>query len=142
MNLKITLLMIFFVLCAAHSFAQNKRVIVEITNVVVNGGKVNLSVFFDAGEFKREEPSIIHDLESTAAVLYQELSLPVGEYLLFVFQDRNNNQRLDLGIFNIPKELFGITNYHGRGFPSRNFDKQKVSINNTTDIITIGLYKM
>jgi hypothetical protein len=34
-----------------------------------------------------------------------------------------------------------MSNYSGSGYPSKNFDRQKIMVNNSTGRITIGLYK-
>jgi len=36
--------------------------------------------------------------------------LPVGQYAVSVFQDGNDNGRLDTNIFGIPRERFGFSN--------------------------------
>ena len=126
---------------SANLFANNVQFTVEITNVVINDGNVIIAIFANANEFRREEPSFYFILDSTSTVITQEVSLPSGDYLISAFQDSNNNQRLDSNLFGVPKELVGISNYSGRGFPSRNFDRHKVPINNLTNKITIGLYR-
>jgi len=138
---KAALLLFFTVFFAVNVFANNVRFTVEITNVVINDGKVIIAIFANVNEFRREEPSMYFMLDSTSTVITQEVSLPAGEYLISAFQDSNNNQRLDNNLFGVPRELVGISNYSGRGFPSRNFDRHKIPINNTTDKITIGLYR-
>ena len=136
------LLVLFFIaFFTVNSFAENVRVIVDITNVAVNDGKVYLAVFFNAEEFRKEEPAIAFELESRSATLSQEVSLPPGEYVISAFQDRNGNQRLDFNLIGVPRELVGISNYNGRGFPSRSFDRQKIPVDNTTGRVTIGLYR-
>jgi uncharacterized protein (DUF2141 family) len=37
-------------------------------------------------------------------------NLPFGEYALSVYHDRNDNQKLDTGLFRIPKEPLGTSN--------------------------------
>ena len=74
------------------------------------------------------------------ATMSRELLLPNGEYVISAIKDANNNKRLDFGLFGIPRELLGISNYNGRGFPSRNFDRQKISIGRTTEKIVVNLY--
>jgi uncharacterized protein (DUF2141 family) len=135
-----------FLLClfSGYCFSQtvnNATITIEITNVVVNGGKVYLAIFSTAEEFKQEKPYLAYELKDTTAAVSQETSLPPGEYLISAFQDANGNKELDYGLFGIPKELVGISNYFGKGFPSKSFDKQKVPINNSTRQITIGLNK-
>jgi len=138
---KIALLLVFTVFCSVNLFAENVRIIVDITNVVVNDGKVYLAIFFNADEFRREEPSMAFQLDSSSTVLSHEIFLPPGEYLISAFQDSNNNQKLDTNLLGVPRELVGLSNYSGRGFPSKNFDRHKVPVNSSTGKITVGLYK-
>jgi len=70
----------------------------------------------------------------------QEFLLPNGHYVITVIQDANNNKRLDFVLFGIPRELVGISNFNGKGLPSRNFERQKILIDKTMEKITINLY--
>jgi len=142
MNFKKTvLLLVFLVFFTVNLSAQNVRLVVEITNVVINGGDVYLAIFFNANEFRREEPTLAFQLNSNSTVLSQEVLLPPGEYLISAFQDSNNNQRLDFNFLGVPRELVGISNYSGRGIPTRNFDRHKVPVNSSTGRVTIGLHR-
>jgi uncharacterized protein (DUF2141 family) len=143
--MKKTIIIIFisFVFCGL-CFSQERNTVnvtVEITNVVVNGGKVYLVFFSNSESFNKEEPEIAFELQADRVVLIKEVSLPRGEYVVSAFQDANNNLKLDFGLFGIPKELVGISNYFGKGLPSKNFDRQKILVDNTTGKIIIGLYK-
>jgi len=141
---RIISLLLFSGFIASWCFSQtanNPRVTVEITEVVINGGSVYIAVFSNAESFRNETPFISFELKADNRTLSQELSIANGEYVIAAFQDTNNNQKLDYGLFGIPRELVGVSNYSGRGFPSQNFDRQKISINNLTGKITIGLYK-
>jgi uncharacterized protein (DUF2141 family) len=42
--------------------------------------------------------------------------LPYGEYAISVYHDKNNNGKLDTGLFGIPKEPFGFSNEPKMGF--------------------------
>ena len=142
MNLKVIIsALVITVFCTVNTFAQNVQVVVEITNVEINNGIVYIAIFANANEFRNEEPSYVFELESTSTTLSQEVTLPAGEYVVSAFQDANNNQKLDFGLFGIPRELVGISNYFGRGFPSQNFNRQKIPINSTTEKVVIGLYR-
>ncbi|MDR1803099.1 MAG: DUF2141 domain-containing protein [Treponema sp.] len=116
------------------------NITIEINNVVINGGTVYIGIFSTAESFSREEPDFLFELEAINTTMVQKLSLPGGEYVISAIQDANNNKRMDFGLFGIPRELFGISNYNGRGFPSRNFDRQKILIDRTTEKIIINLY--
>jgi len=138
---KTTFLLFFLMFYSVNLSAQNVRLAVEITNVGINNGYVYLAIFFNADEFRREDPSMVFRLDSNSTVLIQEVSLPPGEYLISAFQDSNNNERLDFNFLGIPRELVGISNFSGRGFPARNFDRHKVPVNNSTSRITINLHR-
>jgi uncharacterized protein (DUF2141 family) len=129
---------------STYSFSQstsNVTVTIEVTNIEINNGTVYLAIFSNAESFRKEEPFLVFLLDADNTKKSQVVSLLNGEYVISAFQDTNNNQQLDFGLFGVPRELVGISNYNGRGFPSRNFDKQKVLINNTTERLSIGLYK-
>ena len=137
-------LFLIFTFCG-FCFAQtvnNVNVTVEINHIVPNGGKVYLVVFFNSESFKKEIPDLAVEIPSDKPSAIKEGALPRGECVLFVFQDANNNIKLDTGLFGIPKEKFGISNYFGKGIPTRHFDKQKIMIDENTGKIILGLYKL
>jgi len=145
MNVLKRLFCLIFLCCifSAYGFSQSSemRVTVEISNIAVNGGKIYLTVCSSAENFKNEIPDFEYVLEPDNAVKFKELSLKNGEYVISAYQDANNNGKLDYGLFGAPKELVGISNYFGKGYPSKSFDKQKVSVNESIGRVVIGLYK-
>ena len=131
-----------FLICVLTGYCFSQTVItVEVTNIVVNDGIVYVDIFSTADGFRNGNPYVSFQLQSNSAILTHEISLPNGEYLITAYQDANNNQRIDYGLFGVPKELVGMSNYSGSGYPSKNFDRQKIPVNNSTGKITIGLYK-
>jgi len=50
-------------------------------------------------------------------VPFFNVTLPSGEYVVSMFQDKNGNGKLDTYLFNIPKEPIGLTNYFKKGIP-------------------------
>jgi len=142
---KIIALSFLFCFFSDYCFSQtvnNVTVTLEITNVVINGGKVYLIVYSTAESFRTETPDFIFTLGDNNTVAFQEVSLPAGEYIITAYQDANGNMKMDYGLFGVPKEIFGISNYFGKGYPSKSFDKQKILINSMTGKIVIGLYKI
>jgi uncharacterized protein (DUF2141 family) len=141
---KVIALSFLFCLFSGYCFPQtvnNANTTIEITNVVVNGGRVYLAIFSTAEEFKQEKPYLAYEFADNNASVSQAVSLPSGEYVVSAFQDANGNKEMDYNFLGIPKELVGISNYYGKGFPAKSFDKQKILINNSTGKVTIGLYK-
>jgi uncharacterized protein (DUF2141 family) len=138
-KLAIVLLLIFIIY--GYCLAQSENSItIEITNIVINGGTVYIGIFSSADSFRKEEPEFLFELEAVNTIMSQNLYLPNGEYVITAMQDANYNKKLDSGLFGIPRELIGISNYNGRGFPSRNFDRQKILVDRTTGKIIIVLY--
>jgi uncharacterized protein (DUF2141 family) len=138
---KTIFILLLLLFSTTYLTAENVRVTIDITHVTVNDGKVFLAIFSNADEFRREEPPFVFELESTSTVLSQEVQLPPGEYVISAFQDRNGNNDLDFNFLGVPREPVGISNYYGSGFPSRNFDRQKIPINSTTERVSIRLYR-
>jgi len=107
---------------------------VEVHNVTINGGNVHGAIYSNNNTYRNSTPEFTFINNSTNNVLIFNLKLPEGEYAIQVYQDTNNNGKLDFGIFNIPKEPVGISNWNGSGIPG-NFDRHKVTITNETKIV-------
>lgn len=142
--------MIFRKLCAALFlavlgtaclYAQNSRVVIIITGIQVDGGTVYVNVFSNEKDYKKDIAATSFVLESNSAVTDYELELPEGEYLVSMYQDTNNNGKLDGGLFGIPKEPVGISNYNGQGIPG-SFQKLQVPVNGDTAQITVTMGKI
>lgn len=135
---KIVLLLLFSVFLTLNIYANNIRIVVEITGVNVNSGNVHLEIYTNEQDHRRSIPFTAFILESTNNVLLYELELPEGDCLVWGFQDTNGNGKLDTGIFGIPREPIGLTNYSGRGSPGR-FNRHKVVVNRDNTRISINL---
>jgi len=110
---------------------------IEINNVNVNGGTIYGYVFFSEAAYKKQKADMIFQVNPVNSVISHEISLPEGECMISIFQDNNGNGKLDTGLFNIPKEPVGMTNYDG-GIPG-NFNKLKINIANNGTKINIPL---
>jgi uncharacterized protein (DUF2141 family) len=129
--------MLFIICCflTISNLAANEiSFSVEVQGVVVNGGMIYGAVYSNNNTYRNTQPEYTFRGEPISSVLTFNLQIPAGEYVFQVYQDTNNNGRLDFGLFNIPKEPIGISNWNGRGIPG-NFDRHKLSINNGAQII-------
>jgi len=137
------ILFLFLNIAAQDVLSANESVVsIEITNAAVNNGIVYIIVFPNADDFRREQPSIVVHLASAGTVLNHVLTIPYGEYVIVAFQDANNNEQLDSNFLGIPRELFTITNYSGRGYPSRDFNRHKIEVNTPAMTLSLRLYKL
>jgi uncharacterized protein (DUF2141 family) len=126
---------VFFVLFIIGKIsADDISFSVEINGVTVNGGTVYGAIYSNNNTYKNNQPEYTFRGNPINNTLVFTLQIMKGEYVIQVYQDTNNNSQLDFGIFGIPKEPVGITNFNGRGIPG-NFNKHKVTINNSSKII-------
>ena len=120
------------------SFAQ-ANLSLEIIGAQKDGGIIHVSLF--NSEQSYEEKKAYRSLVSNPDTAIVLLTLPAGEYVISIYQDNNNNGKLDTNFIGIPKELFGFSNYDGRSFPG-NFNKHRIQVNDSTKNILVNLYKL
>lgn len=120
---------------------QTQTVTVEVHQVVKNDGTVHISVSLSEEAYKKRIPDRSFQVSSTDNVVRKEITLPLGDCVINVYQDRNGNGKCDTNFLGIPKELVGISNWNGGGVPG-NFNKHKVNINEKTQKIIINLYQL
>jgi uncharacterized protein (DUF2141 family) len=119
---------------------DNITFILEITGVEVNRGQIHVRIFSNDMDFRNDHPNFTFILESDSLVINHVLVLPEGEYVFSLFQDTNNNGRLDTNFLGIPREPVGISNPR-RGIPG-NFHRHRISVNNYTNRIVINLERV
>ena len=132
--------LMILVICSMSIYAKDVLTSVEISDVLVNTGKVHLAIFNSAEGYKKHVPYKTQVIESKDKILSVEVELPSGEYVFQLYQDVNNNGKLDTNLIGMPKEPVGISNYTG-GMPS-GFDKLKVLINEENKKAKIGIVKL
>jgi uncharacterized protein (DUF2141 family) len=113
----------------------------EIHNVTVNGGLLYVSICSSEESYKNQQPDRAYKFASTSTIIRQEINIPVGECVILVYQDTNNNGKSDTGFLGISKEPVGITNWNGSG-PPGNYKKLKITINDTTRTVVVSLYQL
>lgn len=106
MKVKLFLLMI---LAASSLSAQNKLTIV-VDGIEKVKGHLIIAVY-DKDSFMKSKPlaaSIVEIKDETVTVELD--SIPPGEYAVTLFQDENDNKKLDTGAYGIPTEKYGFSN--------------------------------
>lgn len=95
-----------FVFLANITFAQKLTLKVVVTGFENTKGKLYYQVL-DANEknIKQATESI-----DSKTVTVEIKDLVAGRYAVKIFQDENNNTKLDTGMFGIPKEPWGLSN--------------------------------
>ena len=130
-----------FALCiCAYCFCQNgdkREVVLRITNVKSDKGTVLVSVNDSEKSFKARVPAASFKAPAKTPEVTFALKLAPGEYAFCVYHDVNGNGDLDTGLFGIPKEPFGFSNYDGKSPPGK-FERHKVVVSKD-ETITIPL---
>jgi len=128
-------------LIVVTSFADNIYTTIEINGVIVNGGLVYVAVYSNEDSYKNETAFARFVLQPDNTALTYFLDLPEGEYAVSVFQDSNNDGKLNSGLFGIPTEPVGKTNYNLRGAPG-GFNKLKASVNKNSTRLVVNMGKV
>ena len=125
---------IFLLLISFNLFAQEFKVNLQINNVKQNKGKIFIAVYNKAESYKKQIPDIPIIIEAKSNFLSIDIDIPKGDYVFSVFQDINNNKKLDTNLVGMPKEPVGISNFDGKGIPG-SFKKLNMKIEKDTKIV-------
>ena len=115
------------------------EVTLNITNIETIEGKLFLSIYQDAQSFKKKEPLKTVSVQADGKDMTITEKLPQGEYVFFVYQDINENDKLDRNFLGMPKEPVGYGNHKG-GRPG-GFNKLKIEIKENKSV-DIKLFKI
>jgi len=115
------------------------EVTLNITNIETIEGKLFLSIYQDAQSFKKKEPLKTISVQVDGKDMTITEKLPQGEYVFFVYQDLNENDKLDRNFLGMPKEPVGYGNHKG-GRPG-GFNKLKIEIKENKSV-DIKLFKI
>ena len=126
----------FFV--TGNIFAVNIQVTIVINGITVNRGLLYVAVYSNENDYNRERAFISFTLQPTNTRLTHSLELPAGEYVVSIFQDTNNDGRLNTNLFGVPTEPVGKTNYNLRG-RAGNFNSLRVPVNNNSRVLTVNM---
>ncbi|MDR1764253.1 MAG: DUF2141 domain-containing protein [Dysgonamonadaceae bacterium] len=106
MKSKILALMLLF---AAGTLGAQTKLTVEIRGIKEAKGQIMAAVFAENGFLKQPVDAKIVKIEGeTASVVFDKIA--AGDYAVAVFQDTNENYRLEQGENGIPTEPWGFSN--------------------------------
>ena len=135
---KIVLLLLIQIVCGIFLFAEEtaeeKKLIVQITNVTSEEGQIILAIYNSSENYDKRIAFQEVKLKPEIDTVIFETNVSDGEYLVMLVHDINNNGKLDTSFIGMPKEPVGLSNYDGKGIPGK-FKKHKFSVNENTEII-------
>ena len=115
--------MIFIFLFAVFFFSENPKTAdleVRVTSIEQpNNGVLYVSLYNSEQTFLDEnaiyKSQILKKYDVAATVIFSDL--PEGKYAVAIFQDKNENGRIDKNFLGIPTEPFGFSNMKRFGIP-------------------------
>ncbi|UTY26048.1 DUF2141 domain-containing protein [Treponema denticola] len=134
-----TILLTVFTGLYSEETGPEFEVTLNITNIETIEGKLFLSIYQDAQSFKKKEPLKTVSVQVDGKEMTITEKLPQGEYVFFVYQDINENDKLDRNFLGMPKEPVGYGNHKG-GRPG-GFNKLKIEIKENKSV-DIKLFKI
>ncbi|WP_394993982.1 DUF2141 domain-containing protein [Emticicia sp.] len=97
---------LLLVLLSNFAFAQKYTLKVNIKGFENIKGKLYFQVLDAKEKIVKQSAETIDNKQ----VMIEIKDLSVGKYAVKIFQDENNNTKLDTGLFGIPKEPWGLSN--------------------------------
>ncbi|MAE08521.1 MAG: hypothetical protein CL661_07150 [Bacteroidetes bacterium] len=110
-NIYLLTLMILFGLTIC---GQNLSTItVRVSNIELNGSKIFIALYDNENNFDQKLGTFdsLKIVSKTETIDVKFKDVKSGDYAVAVFQDLNNNSKLDKVGLNIPQEPVGISNY-------------------------------
>lgn len=128
--------------CIASFFVWSQgRITATVTNFEGNKGVCRACLF--ASEEAFEKSKALQCVEATVANRRAQVtfsSVPQGTYALFVFHDRNRNNRMDKNLLGIPSEGYGASRNRLPFAAAPRFADNKFSVqDNTTVSLSVRL---
>jgi uncharacterized protein (DUF2141 family) len=116
-------------LLSGPALAQARGNLSVTVQGVVPGGMIRLGLYDRAGYAKDDNPVAFADVSAkTGETVVQLGSVPPGDYGIMVYQDVNNNGRVDNNFIGIPREPYGFSR-NAKPFLSKpGFDDVKFTV--------------
>ncbi|MCA1918021.1 MAG: DUF2141 domain-containing protein [Flavobacterium piscis] len=110
------------------SFLLSQNVVIEISGIRTNKGKIRVAVFKSHNDFIKEKPYYECFFEKNYIKKNKntiKIDLKPGTYGIAVLDDENDNGKMDFTLVGIPQEGFGFSNYYSTGLRRPHFDDFK-----------------
>lgn len=114
-KLIIILILSIFSLLNLQAQETNRNIVVNVTNVSSNEGKIIIGLYDNEADFLKKsfEGKRTEIKDNSCTVTFA--NIPEGTYAISLFHDENGNGKIDTNFMHIPKEDYGCSN-NARGF--------------------------
>ncbi|MFZ6655086.1 DUF2141 domain-containing protein [Undibacterium sp. TJN19] len=124
---------------AATGMAQAADLTVEVTGLKSARGKIMVAVYDKSENFLKQPFRAAAVDAQTDKVKLLITDLPPGDYALSVFQDENNNGKLDTNPIGMPVEPYGFSNDAAGNYGPPSFAQSLVQLPDAGKLISIKL---
>lgn len=116
---------------------------VRFENLEPAGGTIRLALYDRQDHFMMEEKAVLYSFKiSRAGTLEAELpGLSYGTYAFAVFQDENENRKLDKNLFGVPVEAYCFSKTASSKWRLPKFGEVKFEVNQPRQTLTMRLEK-
>ena len=139
--MKKTVFIGLFLVCMIMTFPEDSEInkvtlTLKVLNIKNDKGTIRAALFDSKDSYDSSSlfMGIAETIKDHQSVLIFE-NVPVGEYAIQLFHDKNGNDELDTGLFGIPKEDYAFSNNIPGPFGPPDYDKVKFIVTEDTTII-------
>jgi uncharacterized protein (DUF2141 family) len=118
---------------AVFAGGQEAEIAVRVEGARGNKGWVRVALFGKAGFPEDEKQALRGDRIAAAETnrVVRFAGVPFGDYAVLAYHDENADDRLDKGLFGVPKEGWAVSNNVRPNRRPPNFDESKISVTQT-----------
>ena len=109
------LFLLLYVLLSPHVSSHSAKGSIQLTlkNLEVGQGSVRLAIYDNSADFEQQGKTVYGTVITDFSEKEKKIALPelgFGQYAIAVYQDLNNNKKLDKTVLGIPKEPYAFSN--------------------------------
>jgi uncharacterized protein (DUF2141 family) len=122
-------IILFFVctLVSVELFAQHTLQVV-VSNVEEIKGNMMVAVYNNEGDFMKKHVDVKKAKITGKEVIVIFENMEPGDYAITLFQDKNENLKLDTNVIGMPKEPYGFSNNVMGNMGPPSFEQAKVKL--------------
>lgn len=136
----VALVVLVMTLSASNFSGQQSSLNIEVLNIKKNSGKIVVEIYKDKSSWLKS-PFRRITLPTDENSKTTSLNVPPGKYAVSIYQDTNENGKLDQNFLGIPKESIGFgNNYKPFGKPS--FESALIEYSPTSKPEAIKLFSV
>lgn len=114
--------------------------VVKIASVEEAKGKISMAVYNNENDFSKTVLTGVTEKAVKGEMLFSFPNLPAGDYAVMVYQDVNDNGKLDSNLLGIPKEPWGASLEGTKVFGAPQWADTRFSLSENGTTITISLH--